>query len=955
MTPGVHNERTVQSSDMPSSPDPSPSRDAQLQSLVFQCLDRFETEGDAAIEAVCAEHPSEAPAIRQRIQALRDIGMLGGQASSPDFEEQIPSHIGKYRIVRKLGTGGMGIVFEAEQDQPKRSVALKVVRSPFLNPDAFRRFHRETHLLGLLQHSGIAAIYEAGQAEVAPSQVPYFAMELVRGESLDRFVSDHELGIEDRLRLVARICDAVHHAHQKGVIHRDLKPSNISIDSHGQPKILDFGLARAIDPQVQLSSMHTDVGQVLGTLPYMSPEQASGDDQDLDVRTDVYSIGVILYELLAGSHPCVVTGRALPEALRIIQEQEPARLGTVHRDLRGDIETIVSKCLEKERERRYPSASELGADLRRFLHREPIEARSPSSAYQIKRFVQRHRGLVAGLVTAFLLLLAGATTSTIALLKALEANRQTERAREQEAAQREAAQTAQRLAEEARAAETSQRQQAERQAAIKGEVLGILSTMLAAPDPWSSETPIDRELRVLDVFDDLARSFDERSLNPEVELECRKVLAGTFRNLGDLERAEAQFERIQSLFPSHSPREDVLAVNAELAALRHDQGRYQAAVDLLEACVTERRKDPRLAEDLAKDLNDLALASQALGDHERAKTLYKEAIQASRAPTSSLYEDVPTHNLGVALRDEGELSLAQELLERALALRAERWGDDHVRTLTTLGALAVLHQYRGDLPQALEIQTRLLDSSHRVFGSDHYQTITNRVNFAMMLSLAGDLAGAQQQLRQIEMISGVRERYPLQSIRVQTTLSALLVEQGALAQAVDRAERAMEAAQNHCEPGQELWAGARATLGRAYAAQGSLASAIPVLEKAGNELAAFYGEGALQTIDSRCRLMDCYLRVGDSESAVDLGEQLLPWEDVIPEGSWLRIRLHQGLGQGYRDIDLPEDAELHLTQAFEISQSVGREDLTRELAQELARVHEELGNWNEAERFRAIR
>src|SRR5262245_12930932 len=318
--------------------------------------------------------------------------------------------IGRYRILRLIGEGGMGAVYEAEQDHLRRTVALKIIKPGLAGPELLRRFEQESQALGRLQHPGIARIYDAGTADTGFGPQPYFAMEFIHGTNVKDYAGERHLNTRQRLEMVAKIAEAVQHAHQRGLIHRDLKPANILVDETGQPKILDLGVARAIDSDVQATS-HTDMGQLVGTLAYMSPEQVLADPLEIDTRSDVYALGVLLYQLLAGRLPYSMS-KKLHEVVMTVREEEPQRLSTVNRLYSGDIETIVAKALEKDKTRRYASAAELAADIRRYLKDEPILARPASTAYQLRKFARRNRVLLGGTAVVFAVLVAWAATST---------------------------------------------------------------------------------------------------------------------------------------------------------------------------------------------------------------------------------------------------------------------------------------------------------------------------------------------------------------------------------------------------------------------------------------------------------------------------------------------------------------------------------------------------------------
>jgi len=318
--------------------------------------------------------------------------------------------IGAYHIIRVIGAGGMGIVYEALQENPPRPVALKVLHGSLLSRSAVHRFQREVEILGRLQHPAIAGIYEAGVFETDAGPQPFFAMELIDGRPLHQFAAESALSTRDRVVLLAEVCDGIAHAHAHGIIHRDLKPVNIFVyreNAKASIKILDFGIARIIDSDMHHTTLRTDTGQLMGTLAYMSPEQVSGDPARVTCQSDVYALGVIGYELLGGRLPHDLRNVPLHDALRIVQEAEPSQLGTINRMLRGDLDTIMAKAMEKQLQRRYRSAIELRADLQRYLNDEPVLARRPTTGYQLRKFARRNKALVGATLAVFVVMLLG--------------------------------------------------------------------------------------------------------------------------------------------------------------------------------------------------------------------------------------------------------------------------------------------------------------------------------------------------------------------------------------------------------------------------------------------------------------------------------------------------------------------------------------------------------------------
>ncbi len=395
----------------------TPERHRQVSDIFQQAVELADGQRVAYLERACG---GDEP-LRRAVESLllhhhdapdafddRNLGVGRKLVGAPaPTQKNMPSHIGRFRIIRRIGEGGMGVVFEAEQDNPRRIVALKVIRAGLASDSVVRRFRHEAEVLGRLEHLGIADVYEAGVAETPFGQQPYFAMQYVQGHSLIEFAGQRRLDTRAKLELFVRVCDAVHYAHQRGIIHRDLKPANILVDAGGQPKILDFGVARVTDGEMTIATMQTATGQVIGTLPYMSPEQVSGRAADVDMRSDVYSLGVTLYELLSERLPYQVSNCTLPEAARIIADVEPTHLSSFDRRFRGDVDTIVNKALQKDRNQRYQSVAELAADIRRYLSDEPVQARPPSAVYQLRKFARRNKALVGAALGIFLALVVG--------------------------------------------------------------------------------------------------------------------------------------------------------------------------------------------------------------------------------------------------------------------------------------------------------------------------------------------------------------------------------------------------------------------------------------------------------------------------------------------------------------------------------------------------------------------
>lgn len=402
--------------------------DRKAHSLLMEAVELEPEAWRSFLDARCAGDPRLRRSVESLLVALDASQTFLEQSpieSPPSAADAEPTRIGPFRILRPIGAGGMARVFEAMQERPNRRVAVKLLKHGIRDAAARRRFEFETEVLARLRHPNIAGILEAGSHDDGSgSAIPYFAMEYVPGARIITEYADQEkLDRKARLELLAGVCDAVQHGHDNGVIHRDLKPANILVDNLGQPKVIDFGIARSTDPDHAILTAEFDPGRLVGTLHYMSPEQCAGA-ADIDVRTDIYSLGMILYELLCGRRPHELSGVPIPEALRIVQRDAPPRPGAIDPRLRGDLEAMILKAVDKDPARRYRTAASLEADIRRYLADRPIEARAPNLFHQSRLFARRHRTLVvAGVLGLLFLVAASALTTALALHARAESTR----------------------------------------------------------------------------------------------------------------------------------------------------------------------------------------------------------------------------------------------------------------------------------------------------------------------------------------------------------------------------------------------------------------------------------------------------------------------------------------------------------------------------------------------------
>jgi serine/threonine protein kinase/tetratricopeptide (TPR) repeat protein len=659
----------------------------------------------------------EAPAMELAARGLAREEDLMVTNNTAERTSWLPERIGHYRVIRLLGEGGMGAVYEAEQEQPRRIVALKVIRPGLATPELLRRFDQEAQALARLQHPGIAQIYEAGTADTGLGPQPYFAMELIRGNSLRDYAEQHRLDTRQRLELMVRICEAVEHAHQRGLIHRDLKPGNILVDETGQPKILDFGVARVTDGDKD-ATRQTDLGQLVGTLAYMSPEQVLANPLDLDTRSDVYALGVILYELLAGRLPYDLSAKP-HDAGRIIREEDPSRLSSISLLYRGDIETIVAKALEKDKERRYASASGLAADIHRYLKDEPIAARPPSASYQLRKFAQRHRALVASTTAVFLVLVIGIIASTWEATRARRAERTA--IDERNRANNEAAATK----------------------AVSDFVQNDLLAQASSKRQARPDMKPDPNLTVRTALDRAAARIPAKFADrPLLEASIRQTIGNTYSDLGLYPDAERQMEqaldlRRRVLGEQHA---DTLMSLNNLAALYLNQGKHGQAEPLFTRLLELRRRV--LGEDhieTLRTMNNLAVLYVYEGQYARAEPLYTRVLEIKRRVLGAEHPSTLTgmSNLGTLYGYEGKYALVEPLFTKAFEARQRVLGGEHPDTLVAMTNLATFYADRGRYDRAESLDVKALEILRRVAGEQHPDTLRTMYNLAAVYRRLG--------------------------------------------------------------------------------------------------------------------------------------------------------------------------------------------------------------------------
>lgn len=648
-------------------------------------------------------------------------------------DADLPPKVAEYDILREIGRGGMGVVYEARQHHPDRRVALKVNRNAYArNPQQAKFFQREIRALARLRHPNIATLYEAGLTEDGR---PYFAMEFLEGVTLLEFARSRLAGsaaaerIAILLGLFENLCEAISFAHQRGVIHRDLKPSNIfvlaertggsSATLEGGPhvKVLDFGLARIQDPETP-DTLLTEVGQLRGTPAYMPPERIQGEILDADTRGDVYSLGVILYEVLTGRLPFDLQNAPMARVVHTICDTPPARPSLHCPAVRGDLETIILKAIARDPNLRYSSPQALGEDIARFRAGLPILARPHSTMYQLRKLVARHRVAASALAALVLVTIAGLAVSATLYVRAERARSAEEAQRRRAEEQRDLARAAERRAEQHLLHATTEAQRA-------SAVTAFVSDMLASADPGSA----GRDVKVVDVLDDAAARLDS-ALNPvpEVEATVRHVMGLTYLNLGRPQQAAPQFQRAVELRATHPGPDglDTQVSRESLASALSALGKHDEAQTLARD-VVERIVQLKGAEDAAAlhAMNSLGMILVAAGGVEEAEQWLRRALDGRLRTLGDGHPDtlVSMSSLGILLQEKGQLAEVESLFRHVVEHRRRLFPEEHPRRLVAEENLASVLHDQGHLDEAGAMYRSLLETSRRVMGDEHTRTL----------------------------------------------------------------------------------------------------------------------------------------------------------------------------------------------------------------------------------------
>ena len=631
----------------------------------------------------------------------------------PPSDPTAPNLIGNYRIVQKLGEGGMGEVYEAEQTEPiRRRVALKIIKWGMDTKQVVARFESERQALALMNHPHIAKVFDAGATEQGR---PFFVMECVKGIPVTEYCDKHRLNNSQRLELFVQVCDGIQHAHQKGIIHRDIKASNVLVmiqDGTPVPKIIDFGVAKATAQPLTEKSVFTEMGQLIGTPEYMSPEQAEMSGLDIDTRTDVYSLGVLLYELLVGALPFEtedLRSVGFDEIRRKIREEEPPKpstrlttpgfdtthasknrqtdLSALTKQLKGELDWITMKAMAKDRTQRYASTSELAADVTRYLRHEPVMAGPPSAMYRLRKYVRRHKVGVTAAALVIAAMIIGITGTTIGLLKAVNAERKA----------REEAETAQRVSD-------------------------FLVSLFQVSDPSEAR---GNTVTAREILDKGAGKIEQELRDqPRIQSRLMETMGRVYRNLGLYTLAAPILEKSLSLkrevYGENHP--EVAAGLHTLAVLYDTQGKYQEAESFFrQSLVIKEKIFGQDHPEVARSLNSIAVVNWNQGKYAEAEPLFQRSLaikEKTLGPDDPEVGNTLT-NLGVLFHLQGKFDKAEPLFKRALAVSEKALGEDHPDVAGSLNNLGSLYEDMGRREEAEPLYERALAVWEKALGPEH--------------------------------------------------------------------------------------------------------------------------------------------------------------------------------------------------------------------------------------------
>jgi serine/threonine protein kinase/tetratricopeptide (TPR) repeat protein len=754
---------------------------------------------------------------------------------APSLSECPGTLIGPYKLLQQIGEGGMGAVWMAEQTQPvRRKVALKVIKPGMDSAQVVARFEAERQALALMDHPNVARVLDAGTTAAGR---PFFVMELVKGTPITTFCDDKHLSVRERLELFGDVCRAVQHAHQKGIIHRDLKPGNILVAPFdGKPvvKVIDFGVAKATGQRLTDATLFTAFGAVVGTPEYMSPEQAETNNQDIDTRSDIYSLGVLLYELLTGSTPLTkkrIKEAALLEVLRVIREEEPPRPSTrlssaeelpsisaqrhtepakLTRLVRGELDWIVMKALEKDRNRRYETANGFAMDVQRYLADEPVLACSPSAAYRVRKFVRRHRGPVLAAALVALALVGGMVGTTIGLLRAQQAQKS-------EAEQR-------RIAEDERAVAQAVND------FLQDDLLRQADSQEQADRGFDAEPNLTVKEALNRAAERIGDRFRDRRL---VEAAIRQTIGRTYHGLGEYERALPHLKRAVDLRTAHLGPDHLQTVESksQLASLYVYLDRPDEALAPFEDVVRVRRETLGPAHpDTLEGLIGVSYCYRK-GRRPEAIAMLEDVLRLAKAnlpPNHRITLKAKT-NLSNDYRIANRLPEATALQEEVLQVLRVWRGPRHPQALIVAYRLAMCYVDSGRYPEAIALHEETLRLMKEVHGPEHRHILTTMWGLANAYRGAGRPADAaallKEAIRLREAKLGVNDIYLPRHRRL---LAELYLELGKYNEAEPLARRCLEALENEY-PNEWYTFECRALLGGALLGRKKYADAEPLL------------------------------------------------------------------------------------------------------------------------------